>query len=87
MSLGPGDLLSIAQVQEILPLGRTTLHELVETGRLPAYRVLTAGGGRGRIFVHRADLEAFLAQSRTGAPRKATMRVDVDGLLEKVRRT
>ncbi len=85
MSLAPGDLLSIPQVQKIVPLGRTTLYELVESGRLPAYRVTTASGGRGRVLVHRRDLEAFVPESRLTATR-APVRVDVDGLRRKVRR-
>ncbi len=86
MTLVPGDLLSIEQVRCLLPLGRSSIYALIENGELPYHRFRAAGGGRGRIFVHRADLEAYVVRARQTAPRPATRRVDVDGLLKKVRR-
>ncbi len=87
MGRGPkeGDLLTAAQVLRLPPVGRSTVYQLVDEGRLPACRVRTAGSRRGRVLIARADLEAFLAGARQAAPRAATTRVDVDGLLDKVR--
>ncbi len=61
------------------------IYQLVEEGRLPACRVRTAGSRRGRVQIARVDLEAFLAGARQTAT-QAPVRVDVDGLLQKVRR-
>ncbi len=76
-----GDLLTVAQVLRLLPVGRSTVYQLVEEGRLPACRVRTAGSRRGRVLIARVDLEAFLAGARQAATR-APVRVDVDGLLQ-----
>ena len=64
--LAEGDLLTIPQVQRLLPLGRSTIYGLVARGALPSYRVGATGGGRGRVLVARADLEAFIEKSRAG---------------------
>ena len=82
--LAPGDLLSVAEARRILPLPKSTFYELIRTGALPHVRVPAAGGGRGRVFVLRADLEAFVDGARLSATRAAT-RLDVDGLLAKMR--
>ena len=82
--LAPGDLLSVPQVLALVPIGRSTLYQLIEDGELPAYRVGATRRRRGRILVAKADLIAFLArsrQARTGAP----TRVDVDGILDSIR--
>ena len=88
MSLAPGDLLTVPQALKILPVGRSTLYQLIDEGRLPAFRVTTARGGRGRVLVHRRDLEAFLEGARYTAPGAPTRRVSVnaDDLLAKIRR-
>ena len=61
-----GDLLTIREALAILPVGRSSLYSLVARGALPSYRVSAAGSGPGRIFVTRADLEAFIEKSRAG---------------------
>ncbi len=80
-----GDFLTVAQVLRIVPLGKTTVYALVDSGQLPSYGVSVAGSRRGRILIAKADLEAFLAGARQAATR-APVRVDVDGLLRRVRR-
>ena len=80
-----GDLLTVAQVLRIVPLSRTTGYALVDSGQLPSYRMSAAGSRRGRVLIARADLEAFLAGARQAAT-QAPVRVDVDKLLERVRR-
>ena len=82
--IAEGDLLTIPQVQRLLPLARSTIYALIDTGRLPAYRVQAAGGGRGRVLVAKADLEAFVAGTRQAATRAPTV-PDADALLAKVR--
>ena len=82
--MAAGDLLTVPQVLAILPVGRSTLYQLVDEGQIPAVRIRTAGSRRGRILVHRADLDAFIDRSRpkaTSAPTRAT----VDDLLKRVR--
>ncbi len=83
--LRTGDLLTVAEVLRIVPIGRSTVYALIDSGQLPSYRVSVAGSRRGRVLIAKADLEAFLAGSRQAATR-APVRVDVDGLLRKVRR-
>ena len=63
-SLSPGDLLTIRQTLDILPVGRSTLYTLVAEGDIRSIRVGCAGSNRGRILIHRVDLEAFVEESR-----------------------
>jgi excisionase family DNA binding protein len=83
-TLTPGDLLTVPQVLSILPIGKSTLYALIADGQIVCHRVSAAGGGRGRVLIARRDLEAFVARTRETRPRAPT-RVDVDGLLKKVR--
>ena len=85
MTLAPGDFLSVAEILRIVPLSKTTVYALVDSGQLPSYRVSAAGSRRGRVLIARADLEAFLAGARQTAT-QAPVRVDVDRLLREVRR-
>ena len=84
-TLAPGDLLTVRQALAIVPLGRSTIYALIDSGQLPHYRVSAAGSRRGRILVARSDLQAFIDRARQTRPRAPTA-VDVDGLLRKVRR-
>ena len=61
-----GDLLTIRQEGRLVPIGRSTLYALVDSGQLPSYRVSPTGSRRGRILIHRADLKAFIEKSRAG---------------------
>jgi hypothetical protein len=56
----------------------------VEEGQIPCDRVQALGTSRGRVLVHRADLEAFVQRARQAAPRAPTA-PDVDQLLRRVR--
>ena len=38
-----GDLLTVAQALQIVPIGRTTLYSLIESGQLPHYRLQPNG--------------------------------------------
>lgn len=80
-----GDLLTIAQALAFLPVGRSTLYALIESGDLPSYRIRAFGLRRGRVLVHKRDLEAFIESARHVAPKAPTV-PDVDALLERVRR-
>jgi excisionase family DNA binding protein len=53
-----GDVLSPAEVQRILGIGRNATYELLASGRLPSVRVTPR-----RIIVTRKALEAFLGLS------------------------
>ena len=83
--LRTGDLLTVAEVLRIVPIGRSTVYALIDSGQLPSYRVSVAGSRRGRVLIAKADLEAFLAGARQAATRAPT-HVDVDQLLKQVRR-
>ncbi len=85
MTLREGDFLTVAEVLRIVPLSKTTVYALVDSGQLPSYRVSVAGSRRGRVLIARADLEAFVEGARQAATR-APVRVDVDDLRRKVRR-
>lgn len=50
-----GDVLSVAEVQRILGIGRNATYELLATGKLPSIRVTPR-----RIVVTRRALEVFL---------------------------
>ncbi len=82
--LREGDFLTVAQVLRIVPLSKSTIYALIDSGQLPSHRVSAAGSRRGRVLIAKADLEAFIEGSRQAATR-APVRVDVDGLLRKVR--
>lgn len=84
-TLAEGDLMTVPQALRLVPVGRATLYALIESGELPHYRVQALGSRRGRVLVHRADLEAFVQRARQAATR-APVAPDVDALLEKVRR-
>ncbi len=79
-----GDLLTIVQVRRILPVAKSTIYGLVESGQLPHYRVGATGRHRGRILVARADLDAYLAKSRQARP-VAPTRLDLDAIHARVR--
>jgi excisionase family DNA binding protein len=83
--LRPGDLLTVAQVLKIMPVGKSTLYALCDSGQLPCYRVRSAASRRGRILIARRDLETYLAGARHTATR-APVRLDVDGILAGLRR-
>ncbi len=61
-----GDLLTIRGALAILPVGRSTLYSLVAEGQIPSIRVGCAGSRRGRILIHREDLDAFIQMLRDG---------------------
>ena len=61
-----GDFLTVAQILKILPVGRSTLYDLVQSGQLRSYRIGATRRQTGRILVARADLEKFISQSRVG---------------------
>lgn len=84
-ALREGDLLTVAQALRLVPVGRSTLYALIESGELPCYRVTALGSRRGRVLVHRGDLEAFVARARHVAPTAAVVAPDVDALLSRVR--
>ena len=83
-TLAHGDLITVRQALALIPIGRSTLYALLDSGQLPHYRVSAAGSRRGRILIARADLEALLAGARQEATR-APVRVDVDGILARIR--
>jgi len=83
--LAEGDLLTLQHALRLLPVGRSTLYALIESGQLPHYRISSAGSRRGRVLIARRDLEAFVAGARQTATR-APGRVDVDAIRERVRR-
>ena len=64
--LNAGDLVTVREALEVVPVSRSLLYELVAQGRIPAVRVRTVGSRRGRILIARRDLEKFIKQSRVG---------------------
>ena len=84
--LAAGDLLTIRQALEILPVGRSTLYALCDSGELPCFRVGATPRRRGRLLIHRDDLTTFLENSRQ-ARALAPQRVDVDAILKRLRST
>ena len=80
-----GALLTIEQVRKILPVAKSTLYALVESGELPHYRVGGTGRRTGRILVARADLLAYLEKSRQARP-VAPARLDLDEIHARIRK-
>jgi excisionase family DNA binding protein len=58
-----GDVLSAAEVQRILGIGRNATYELLASGRLPSVRVTPR-----RIVVTKKALEAFLGLTSNSRP-------------------
>ena len=83
--VAPSTFLTVREAITVLPIGRSTLYALIESGQLPHYRVSAAGGGRGRILVALSDLHAFIERARDTRP-VTPVRVDVDDVLRRVRR-
>ena len=79
------DLLTVQQALCILPVGRSTLYQLVEEGQIPAIRVRTIGSRRGRILVVRAGLEEYV-RNRLVDRRKPAPILDIDAIHRGVRR-
>ena len=80
-----GDLLTIAQALQLVPVGRTTLYALCESGALPHFRIRAPGSRRGRILLARRDLEAFVETARHAATPAPTS-LDIDTIHARVRR-
>lgn len=78
--LRKGDLLTVQQALEILPVGRTLLYQLVEEGQIRSIRPRSVGSRRGRILIFRDSLEDYVLGQEAPAP-KAGARVSVDDLL------
>ncbi|MCK6478613.1 MAG: helix-turn-helix domain-containing protein [Planctomycetaceae bacterium] len=82
----PGDLLSVAQALELLPVGRATLYRLLAEQAIPSIRVATLGSRRGRVLIVRGGLERFVA-SLLGPPeeRRVSPRpLDVNALRDRI---
>ena len=84
--LREGDLLTVAEALRILPIGKSKLYDLLDQGEIEHVRVPSTGGRRGRVFIPRAALEAFVERHRVGARGRRVAPVDVDEILAKVRR-
>ena len=84
-SLERGDLLTVTQALQLVPIGRTTLYALCESGALPHFRIQAPGSRRGRILLARRDIEAFLETARHGVT-PAPTGLDIAGIHAKVRR-
>jgi Helix-turn-helix domain len=80
--LEPGDLLTISEVLEVVPVSRSWLHERIRRGDLPALRMAA------KIVVHREDLALFLEAHKLTAqrPNAGTPRIDVDSIIRGIHR-
>lgn len=85
VTLQPGDLLTVPQALKLVPIGRSTLYRLVESGQLAHYRLDATGRRKGRILVRRADLDELLEKCHQPARRRSRA-VDVDAIRDRVRR-
>ncbi len=64
--LDPGDLVTIREALELVPVSRSLLYALVAQGQIPSIRVGRAGSRRRRILIAKADLLVFIEKSRAG---------------------
>ena len=64
--MAEAELLTTAQVLELLQIGRTKLWELVRSGSLPAYRI--GEGSTAPLRYRRSEVLAWLDARRVAAP-------------------
>ena len=84
--LADGDLLTVSQGLEILPVGRTLFYQLVEEGQIRSIRCKSVGSRRGRILIVRASIDDYVRRQEAEAPPpRAQARVSVDELLGRTR--
>jgi len=79
-ALREGDLLTVQQALEILPVGRTLLYQLVEEGQIRSIRCKSVGSRRGRILILLNSLEEYIRGQQAPVPRVGA-KVSVDDLL------
>jgi excisionase family DNA binding protein len=81
-----GDLLTVAQVLKVLPVGRTMLYQLIAERTIPAIRVASIASRRGRVLVLRKGLDEYLARLRNPEPPpvREPVAVDVDTLRARI---
>ena len=69
-----GDLLTVPQAQKLMPVGRSTLYALIESGDLPHYRVGAGGCGMTvSAFLRSLDergLRGIVAEWRSATRRR-----------------
>ena len=63
------EFLNISEAAQTLRISRSLVYQLIETGRLEAYRV---GVGRGAIRISREDFLRFLESCRDNSGRAAS---------------
>lgn len=64
-ALSSGDLLTLAEVMELLRVGKTKLYALMGAGKLRSFKV-----GKGRMFT-RVEIARFIAaEERAGLPKR-----------------
>ena len=71
-SLAEGDLLTVAQALKLLPVGKSTIHDLINEGALPCIRVGTVGSRRKRILLLRPGIEEYVRGLRAAEWRKGS---------------
>ena len=84
--LDSGDLLTVQQVLQIVPIGRTLLYQLVDEGQIQSIRVQSVGSKRGRILIFRSAVDEYVRrqEAHAPAPRRAP-KVSVDELRDRIR--
>ena len=85
MSLAPGDLLTVPQATQIVPVAKSMLYRLIDEGQLRSVRIQSAGSKRGRILIFRSALEDYVRRQEAKAPARPTASVNVDELRDQVR--
>ena len=83
--LAEGDLLTVAQALQLVPIGKSMLHNLVAEGQIPAIRVRTLGSRRGRILIERAGRDKYV-RNQLADHRKPAPILDLDAIHARVRR-
>ena len=85
MSLAPGDLLTVQQALQILPVAKSMIYRLIEEGQIRSIRAKSVGSRRGRILIFRSALEDYVRRQEAKAPARPTASVNVDELRDQVR--
>lgn len=77
--MNPGDLLTLRQLQELIPVGYSTLHRLVTEGAIRGFQVRSTGSRRGTWLVPREEVDRYVRRElgrQDGGKEKANRQAD-----------
>jgi len=82
--LQEGTLLTVPEALRLLPVGKSTIYDLIAAGEIEHLRVSSVGSRRGRVLVVRKSLEDYVERLRLRASPPTPARVDVDAIIARL---